>query len=492
MLPSSRSCTAVCWREGSSWVVSVPELGRSAPAARLSQVERVARDLVTSADDEHPDSPRVVVDLRVRHSVTELMSAAAALRAQPDRVSVEAVTLRRCLARRLVAEGFDVRDVAALLGLSYGRTLQLVGEQHAAARTGRLVRPARDSQIGARAFGEAALRPVAAERSSTSAEDVQEEMSVVKPHSSYRHEAFLYRGPQEFLTATVAFVEEAVALGQPVMVVLVPERLELLRAALPPDAPVFWVDMEEIGANPARIIPAWRAFIDEHGGRGKPVRGVGEPIWATRRPAELVECQLHEALLNLAVEPDTPLWLRCPYDVEALSPAVVEEASRSHPALVDASDYRGSLLYGGVDHVAAVFSAALPPPAQPVEDLAFDAGTVGDVRPVVLAHAAAAGLTASRAADVALAVTEAATNSVRHGGGRGALRVWEQDGALLCEVRDTGRIEDPLVGRRMPSLEGDSGRGLWLANQLADLVQVRSGSSGTAVRVLSWLETPAA
>jgi anti-sigma regulatory factor (Ser/Thr protein kinase) len=267
------------------------------------------------------------------------------------------------------------------------------------------------------------------------------------------------------------------------------ERLGTLRAALRGGGGVTYVDMSEMGSNPARTIPAWQSFIDDNRRSGTRLRGVGEPIWAGRRPVELAECNLHEALLNVAVDPDTPLWLRCPYDAAALEPAVLEEASRSHPVLVDADDYRGSLLYGGVEHVASSFAAALPEPRQPVDELRFDTTSTAAVRPVVVAHAAAVGLPAPRTADVALAITEAATNSVRHGGGEGTLRVWEDEGALVCEVRDAGRIDDPLAGRRMPSLEAEGGRGLWLANQLGDLVQVRSGEQGTAVRVHSWLES---
>ena len=58
--------------------------------------------------------------------------------------------------------------------------------------------------------------------------------------------------------------------------------------------------MAEIGANPACIIPAWRDFVDECAEAGRAIRGIGEPIWADRSPAELVECQRHESLLNLA------------------------------------------------------------------------------------------------------------------------------------------------------------------------------------------------
>ena len=106
---------------------------------------------------------------------------------------------------------------------------------------------------------------------------------------------------------------------------------------------------------------------------------------------------------------------------------------------------------------------------------------------MVSEHATTAGLRPDRTTDLVLAVTEVATNSVRHGGGRGTLQMWHEDGAVICEITDGGHITDPLVGRRTPSLATDGGRGLWLANQLCDLIQVRSGPAGTTVRFLSWL-----
>ena len=82
-----------------------------------------------------------------------------------------------------------------------------------------------------------------------------------------------------------------------------------------------------------------------------------------------------------------------------------------------------------------------------------------------------------------LAVNEVATNSVRHGGGRGRLRAWQERDVLICEVRDGGRLDDPLVGRRRPTGAQIGGYGLWLANQVCDLVQLRSRADGCAVRV---------
>ena len=53
----------------------------------------------------------------------------------------------------------------------------------------------------------------------------------------------------------------------------------------------------------------------------------------------------------------------------------------------------------------------------------------------------------------------------------------------MCEVRDTGLIAEPLVGRHRPEDGTVGGHGLWLVNQLCDLVQVRSSPTGSVVRV---------
>jgi anti-sigma regulatory factor (Ser/Thr protein kinase) len=58
---------------------------------------------------------------------------------------------------------------------------------------------------------------------------------------------------------------------------------------------------------------------------------------------------------------------------------------------------------------------------------------------------------------------------------------------VVCEVADSGGvggpIADPMVGRERPATGLDSGRGLWLANQLCDLVQLRTSGTGTVVRM---------
>ena len=307
-------------------------------------------------------------------------------------------------------------------------------------------------------------------------------------HDGYRHEAFLWCGDDQFVAGTAPFVQEGLAAGQPVLAALTAARTDLLRDALgtASDA-VRFVDMERLGANPARIIPAWRTFTDEYDDDRVPMRGIGEPIWRGRRGAELAECQLHEALLNMAIHPDTPLWLLCPYDVGTLPDEVVAEAHRSHPVVVEVEALRGSTAYAGAHLVGALFVADLPAVDAVVSHRVFGDRDFAVVRSDVRAHAISAGLNAEATNDLVLAVHEIAVNAVQHGRGERELRIWEQDKALVCEVRDAGRIADPMVGRHLPRFDAERGRGLWMANQLCDLVQVRSGPGGTTVRVHSWL-----
>ena len=78
----------------------------------------------------------------------------------------------------------------------------------------------------------AAERPQAPERASTPRRPAVQP----GPHDGYRHEAFLWKGEDEFLAGTVPFILDGLAAGQPVMVAVIQQRIDLLRAALGPDA----------------------------------------------------------------------------------------------------------------------------------------------------------------------------------------------------------------------------------------------------------------
>lgn len=300
----------------------------------------------------------------------------------------------------------------------------------------------------------------------------------------YRHEALFYSDLEGFIAGTLPFVRDAVAAEEPILVVLGREKLELLRGELNGDAErVLFADMAEIGTNPARIIPAWQDFIADHAPTGRRLRGIGEPIWPERTPAELSECQRHEALLNVAFA-DPDFWLLCPYDAGALEPEVIAQARRNHPYVSDGQVACTSDTFPGREQLAAPFDEPLPPP--PPDALMHpitDAPSLRDVRSFVIRHAVEAGLSGLNTSDLVFAANELAANSVKHGGGAGELYLWREGDSVVCEVRDRGRINDPLIGRTRPGPDSINGRGLWMANQLCELVQIRSLAEGAVVRV---------
>jgi anti-sigma regulatory factor (Ser/Thr protein kinase) len=303
----------------------------------------------------------------------------------------------------------------------------------------------------------------------------------------FEHEVLFYRGDDDFLAGLVPFVRQGLARDEAVVVAEPRPRLEQLREALGADAAaVQWFDMNEIGGNPGRIIAVWAAVLEAATTAGRVLRGVGEPAFAGRQDAELLECQLHELLLNRAFD-GGPAWrLLCPYDEDQLPAAVTSAALLAHPVRSTSRTRASSPDFAARGDLEA-FAAPLPAPSGAALRGVFGAGDVPATRRTVAQYAGSCGLPPDRVEVLELAASELATNSVRHGGGTGTVAMWLEPGAVVVEFSDGGRIHDPLVGRRTPSLDQEGGRGLYLVHQLCDLVQIRSSGDGTTIRVITWL-----
>lgn len=172
----------------------------------------------------------------------------------------------------------------------------------------------------------------------------------------------------------------------------------------------------------------------------------------------------------------------CPYDAARLDPVVLAEARCTHPVLVDRAGRRPSAGYAPAD-VVARHNKPLPVPDEQVATFRYDLETLPRVRRFVADHAAGAGLDAERIADLQIAVTELATNSVAHAGGAGTLQVWLTGTHLVCEIHDDGWLADPLAGRLAPAHDGIGGRGRVIVYALCDLVRVHTTAAGTTVRL---------
>lgn len=90
----------------------------------------------------------------------------------------------------------------------------------------------------------------------------------------------------------------------------------------------------------------------------------------------------------------------------------------------------------------------------------------------------------SRAGDVVLALDEILANAQEHGRAPVAVRAWA-DGRLVIEVSDVGNGFDRarVWGTHPPEPLGPRGRGLWIARQLTDWVEIQVDAEGTRVRI---------
>jgi anti-sigma regulatory factor (Ser/Thr protein kinase) len=297
------------------------------------------------------------------------------------------------------------------------------------------------------------------------------------------------RDSGECVDAVLAFVEDGLRHGEAVSIGLSAALGRRLGRVLGTQRLVAYFDMTELGRNPGRIIAAMLDFARTHAGSapavrshsGPPLRFVSEPLWAGRTDAERAEAARHEALVEPALA-GAPATVLCVYNSERLDAEALDCAARMHPVVIAGGQPRASAEYIG----SGVVPSQCDRPLAPVPPAATPLGYRDDLRGVrdaVAGRAAEAGLAPGRIADLVLAVSEVAANTLRHTQGPGTLRVWRAGDEIICQVSDSGQITDPLVGRRRP--DGDSFRhgGLWVVNQVCDLVELRSGPDGTTVRM---------
>jgi anti-sigma regulatory factor (Ser/Thr protein kinase) len=288
------------------------------------------------------------------------------------------------------------------------------------------------------------------------------------------HAAFCYRSQPEYAAAIVAFIRAGLAAGEPALVAVPGAKARVIGDLDDGPGELVFIDMAELGRNPARIIPEVRAFIDKH--PGQRVRFVGEPVWPGRSAAEICEANRHEALLNLAFA-QAPMTILCPYDASGLPGSVLADTRRTHqePAA------SGATWQTWRDNLPPECDRPLHPPPGGTEAVAYDTD-LAPVRRLVADHGQRAGIEAERTVDLVLAANELAANTISHTSGSGVLHVWHTPEEIVCQVHDQGEITDPLAGRVRHGPD-DRGHGLWLVNQVCDLVELRTGPAGTTVRM---------
>jgi anti-sigma regulatory factor (Ser/Thr protein kinase) len=110
----------------------------------------------------------------------------------------------------------------------------------------------------------------------------------------------------------------------------------------------------------------------------------------------------------------------------------------------------------------------------------FDATTLPEVRGQVRDASSREGLSGVDLYQFVLAVHEAMTNVVRHGGGHGQLLLWCSAETLWCEVTDHGPgIPESSLPARRPGGARPDHHGLWLIRRTCTSCRVTTDGTGT-------------
>jgi anti-sigma regulatory factor (Ser/Thr protein kinase) len=297
------------------------------------------------------------------------------------------------------------------------------------------------------------------------------------------HPALLYGSVEEFLVAMVPYVAAGIDRGEPVFAAVGPEEASALRGEIGEVPGVHVEDTNEWHPVPATRLRAFHLFMNEQLREGASrIRLAGEPVWgAVGRPEFVREWARYESILNAVLAP-FPVTLVCTYPEWRLDPEIVEDARRTHPSLGINGASRPSETF---EDPASLVARWNPPLSQPPADAQRAAPLQPtEARAFVTERAERMGLSPGRTMDLELATSEIASNVMTHGGGRAALLAWRDGDYLICQIEDEGAgLADVLAGYRPPSLAQESGRGLWLARQVVDLLQIVPAPTGTAVRL---------
>jgi anti-sigma regulatory factor (Ser/Thr protein kinase) len=302
-------------------------------------------------------------------------------------------------------------------------------------------------------------------------------------HSGFVHSALIYRSQQEYLDSVVRFAVDGLARDEAVLAALPADKLGLLRDGLDDSgggfpAEVRMADIAEIGRNPSRFMAMQGSFLDEHPDRR--VRIVSQLAWPGRTRDELVACLEYEALVNeaLAGYPATAL---CLYDASRLADDVLAEARATHPLLWRCGALHPSAEYAPGDVLDRCNQPLAAKPGA-VTYMVTKSADLRLARSFAVSYAGWVGMSQDGIDDLQLIATELATNSLMYTDGACQLAFWRQDEHLVCEARDTGRLDDPLVGRLDPGPAGPASRGLYLVNAISDLVRMHTTPAGTTVQ----------
>lgn len=303
----------------------------------------------------------------------------------------------------------------------------------------------------------------------------------------FRHQALLYDSVDGLASAMTPSLQDALSQRDPVVVIMNRDSAEVLGAALGElTQQLEWLDSSPWQRRMGARFDAVLTFLADRSAQGRPARIVHDQAPGEDLPDMLREYLRYEAITNIAfAEFRTPLL--CLWDRRRYSATALEAVCRTHPELIEDGGAIRSRRYTEPEGYLAEGDRTLrleqPEMTEIRQELAALTALAG-LRRSLQQWARGWGMGREASEDLTMAVHEVAVNAIEYGRAPAEAVAWREPEGLVCEVSDsgTGPVE-ALTGYLRPPVSQSPGRGLWLARQLADLVEVSTHPPGTRIRL---------
>ncbi|MEY2571603.1 MAG: hypothetical protein QOE63_1953 [Acidimicrobiaceae bacterium] len=169
--------------------------------------------------------------------------------------------------------------------------------------------------------------------------------AAVTPHL-FEHRVLVYRSDEEFMAATVPYLEEGFDQSDRLLVVTTEAKTELLHDVLGDrSAHVEFADWAEWYRSPTNALRRYGEYVKQQVTAGAVwIRVVAEAAWAGDSDDEIAAWTRYESLVNLAFA-SSPATILCTYDERAFPSHVVADSHTTHPEIVCGIEATASARY---------------------------------------------------------------------------------------------------------------------------------------------------
>ncbi|WP_229068771.1 sensor histidine kinase [Actinoplanes sp. DH11] len=311
---------------------------------------------------------------------------------------------------------------------------------------------------------------------------------------AFVHSALIAGTDDDLSTSLIPELHRAAAICDEVLLVVSEHTRKLLADQLPDrTGSLRWADPAMFYQRLGFAYEGFRRYLSQQAQSQRRVQVVAEPDLIERtdtalRPTRVAAYLAYEAACNDAYAP-YPSAVTCLWDSRRHPDVVLRGVRRTHPRLLTPAGSQPNLEYQPPQQYLTNWSRTPLSPAPPHVDhdrTLTEVAELSDLRATLTAWATRHGFADEPTDDLIVAVTETASNALRHAATAVRVRAWRRDSTLVVQCDDTAGLPVPAVaGFHHPNTTGAApgGRGLWLARQLADIALINTVAGRTSIRL---------